>query len=64
MILSLGDYATVSGLLVLFAVPVLAFLRKIRSNDLHHLDMKLDSVAGSFFGRPRNHSKREISAWS
>ena len=44
MILSFLDFLVMGGLLTLTMGPVLALAYKIKTNDLHHIDLKIDAL--------------------
>ena len=44
MTLSPSDYIALGSMLLVVTGSVMGYLHKVRINDLHHLDMKIDSV--------------------
>ena len=44
MTLSPSDYIALGSMLLVVTGSVMGYLHKVRSNDLHHLDMKIDTV--------------------
>jgi hypothetical protein len=42
--LSLLDFLVLAGLLLVMGGPTAFFLWKVKTNDLHHLDLKLDGI--------------------
>ena len=65
MTLSPSDYIALGSMLLVVTGSVMGYLHKVRINDLHHLDVKIDAVQESMNriemkldGHMRDHAMR------